>query len=111
MHLLKTESQSRDYVISALKQEEIVILPTDTLYGFSGIMGETAGKIAAIKGRAPEKPFLALIAQPEDVYEYTDTVIPEQFFSAWPGPLTLIVPLKKAERKHSAVLPTFGCVM
>ncbi len=95
MRFLKTDPHSLTAAVTALKNEQVVILPTDTLYGFSGIMGKTAHKIARIKGRKAGKPFLALIAQPEDVYAYTDAVIPKALLQYWPGPLTLIVPLKQ----------------
>ena len=65
-----------------------------TIYGFSGIIGKTADKIAAVKGRKPDKPFIALLAHPEDVYTYTDQNIPGKIMQLWPGPVSLIVPLR-----------------
>ncbi|MGP1454548.1 MAG: L-threonylcarbamoyladenylate synthase [Treponema sp.] len=94
MPILKKDHKSIPTIASALQQEQIVILPTDTIYGFSGIIEKTAEKIAAIKGRKPDKPFIALLAHPEDVYTYTDQNLPEKIIQLWPGPVSLIVPLR-----------------
>lgn len=94
MRLQKKNPNSAAYAASDLKQSKIVIVPTDTIYGFSGLIDKTADAIARIKGRSEDKPFIALIAEPSDIYRYTDMQIPERFFRLWPAPLTLIVPLK-----------------
>lgn len=95
MRIQKQNHNSAAYAASELEQEKIVILPTDTIYGFSGLIGKTADKIAALKGRSENKPFIALIAEPSDIYRYTNIQIPEYIMKLWPAPLTLIVPLKE----------------
>ncbi|MGP1594090.1 MAG: L-threonylcarbamoyladenylate synthase [Treponema sp.] len=94
MRILKTEANAAKTVAALLQNEDIVIIPTDTIYGFSGVIGKTAEKIAALKGRAENKPFVALIAQPDGIAPYTDFSIPKALRQLWPGPLTLIVPIK-----------------
>ncbi|MGP1577005.1 MAG: L-threonylcarbamoyladenylate synthase [Treponema sp.] len=94
MRILKTEPNAAKIIAKLLQDESIVIIPTDTIYGFSGVMGKTAEKIAAIKGRAENKPFVALIAQPDDIALYSTCAVPETLWQLWPGPLTLIVPVK-----------------
>ena len=94
MRIQKKAPNSAVAAAAELKQGHIVIIPTDTIYGFSGLIGKTAEAIARIKGRAENKPFIALIAEPADIYRYTDIKIPEQILNLWPAPLTLIVPLK-----------------
>ena len=94
MRIQKKASNSADAAAAELKYGNVVILPTDTIYGFSGLIGKTAEAIARIKGREENKPFIALIADPWDIYRYTDLKIPESILSLWPAPLTLIVPLK-----------------
>ncbi|MBQ0040063.1 MAG: threonylcarbamoyl-AMP synthase [Treponema sp.] len=85
-----------------LKKGGIAILPTDTVYGFSGIVDLKDNKslktdtiIRRIKGREENKPFIQLIANPEDIKNYTDFEIPENILKCWPGALTVIVPVKK----------------
>ena len=58
-----------------LKNEKVIILPTDTVYGFSGIIEKTDSEIRKIKGRAETKPFIVLIAFPGDINEITDDEI------------------------------------
>ena len=94
MHIQKEAPNSAVVAAAELKQGHIVIIPTDTIYGFSGLIGKTAEAIARIKGREENKPFIALIAEPADIYRYTDIKIPEHILNLWPAPLTLIVPLK-----------------
>lgn len=101
----KSDEDSIKKCVDALKNGEVVIIPTDTVYGFSGIVSSynsnlvskkinTDEKIRIIKGRSETKPFIQLISEPEDVYKYTNQKIPENLIEKWPGPLTMIVTLK-----------------
>ena len=94
MRIQKKTPDSMDVVAAELRRGNIAVIPTDTIYGFSGLIGKTAEAIARIKGRSEDKPFIALIAEPADIYRYTEIKIPEHILSLWPAPLTLIVPLK-----------------
>ena len=71
----------------------VVIIPTDTVYGFSAKsdVNEADLRIRQIKGRSETKPFIRLIARPEDIFLYTNDKIPDLLLSYWPGPLTIIV--------------------
>ena len=89
----KSDDNSINISSEFLINEKVVILPTDTVYGFSAIVNEnTDKKIREIKGRSEKKPFIQLIANPSDIYEYTTCKIPQKIFDLWPGPLTVIVP-------------------
>lgn len=90
----RTEESTADLVAQCIKDGGICVLPTDTVYGFSGIVPHSQSRIYAIKGRDEGKPFIQLLAKPKDIYRYTDVVIPEQLFSLWPGAVTIIVPVK-----------------
>ncbi len=86
-----------------LRAGGIAILPTDTVYGFSGIVdlrgGEkflTDSKIRVIKGREENKPLIQLISHPDEIYCYTDVIVPQELLDLWPGALTIIVPLKSS---------------
>lgn len=83
--------------VHALQAGKVLILPTDTIYGFSGIVPDTESKILKIKKRPAEKKMIQLIAKPEDVYKYTAQVIPPTFFKLWPAPLSLIVKAKNSD--------------
>lgn len=90
--------------VEALQQAKVIIIPTDTIYGLSGIVPETEQLIFDIKRRPPEKKMIRLIAHPEDVYKYTDQIIPKAFFKKWPGALTLVV-----KAKHENTTIAFRC--
>lgn len=92
MIISKDDKNSAEFVAKILKEGGIAILPTDTVYGFSGIITlPTASKIQKIKGRAEKKPFIQLIAQPQDIFKYTKDIIPSVVLEKWPGALTIIV--------------------
>lgn len=91
----KFDKDSIEKCVELLKEGKVLILPTDTVYGFSGIVGKTSEKIRKIKGREETKPFIELIGKPEDIFLITDDSIPKKLLSYWPGPLTIIVHNKK----------------
>lgn len=95
MIILRSDSDSVECVSRVLLEGSVVVLPTDTVYGFSGVVPESEDVIRKIKGRDETKSFIQLIAEPEDIYRYTDEVLPDQLLAMWPGALTVIVPLKK----------------
>lgn len=117
MLLKKSDKDSVKITTDVLKNGGIVIIPTDTVYGFSGIAactnknGKTTDTvIREIKGRSETKPLIQLIAKPEDIRLYTDDEIPESLLSKWPGALTIIVNIKKSAPEYET-LPTvaFRC--
>ena len=113
MILNKSDSSSIEQTVSTLKKGGIVIIPTDTVYGFSGIVDlkaaswhfESDAKIRAIKGRAESKPLIQLIAKPEDIRLYTDDEIPVELLSKWPGALTIIVHIKNDSPLADTAIP------
>ena len=113
----KNNQESIKTTADTLKNGGIVIIPTDTVYGFSGIVDlknaasnfESDAKIRAIKGRAETKPLIQLIARPEDLCLYTDDEIPDSLLSKWPGALTIIVHIKKdSPLAEHAAIPTIA---
>ncbi len=93
----KCDKESAQIAVDYLRRGKVVVLPTDTVYGFSGIVDgrhysfHSYEKICAIKNREEGKNFIQLIASPEDVKKYTRDVIPSNLLEKWPGPLTIIV--------------------
>lgn len=88
----KSDLNSAEKTADCLKNGGVVIIPTDTVYGFSSIVAKkTESKIRLIKGRSETKPFIVLVANPEDILKYTNDKIPDEIFKLWPGALTVIV--------------------
>ncbi len=75
----------------------VLLYPTHTLYGLGGDGRNPSvhSKIASIKGRAPQNPFLVLLCSEEQVSELAQN-IPESakrlMDAFWPGELTLLLP-------------------
>lgn len=98
MKCSKSNKDSEILCVENLKAGKVLILPTDTVYGFSAIVSEkfnTAEKIRMIKGRSETKPFIQLIAEPSDIFKFTDEKIPPELLKYWPGPLTIILKDKR----------------
>ena len=118
MILNKDSFDSIETTAETLKNGGIVIIPTDTVYGFSGIVDlktsetqfKTDAKIRAIKGRAESKPLIQLIAHPEDICLYTDDIIPPELLAKWPGALTIIVHIKKDSPLAQTSIPESGTI-
>lgn len=102
MIIKKADEKSAEKTAQILKNGGIAIIPTDTVYGFSGIVDlegktdyQTDVKIRSTKGRAETKPLIQLIAKPEDLKLYTNDKIPSKLLEKWPGALTIIVHTKE----------------
>lgn len=86
----KSDINSIETTANILKNGGVAILPTDTVYGFSGIASANE-RIRKIKGRGEDKPFIFLISSPEEISKYSAEKIPEKILRHWPGALTIIV--------------------
>lgn len=97
MTCLKSDINSIETAANILKNGGVTILPTDTVYGFSGIANPNIKndaideRIRKIKGRGEDKPFIVLISSPEEIIKYSAEKIPEKILQHWPGALTVIV--------------------
>jgi L-threonylcarbamoyladenylate synthase len=83
-------------VAAHLRGGGLLAYPTETVYGL-GSAPDAAGveALAALKGRAPGKPFLLLISGPAMAQRYglAFNVVAKALADAfWPGPLTLVLP-------------------
>lgn len=94
MIIKKEDADSIDRVSRCLKKNALVVLPTDTIYGFSAIAPQGASKILHVKGRDEGKSFIQLLAQPEDLYTYLVGKFNPALLSLWPGAVTYIVKTK-----------------
>lgn len=96
MIIKKNDEKSIEKTVEILKKGGVVIIPTDTVYGFSGIVTQpTDNTIRTIKGREETKPLIRLIADPQDIWKYTNDKIPQNLLDKWPGALTIIVNVKQ----------------
>lgn len=79
----------------ALRRGDLVVLPTDTVYGVAGdAFSPTATtRIFAAKGRSRQFPLPVLVRSPKQVLGLVDGIseAAERLMAAyWPGPLTIV---------------------
>ena len=82
---------------NALLAGEVVLMPTDTIYGLHAVAANEAAvaRIAEMKGRDERKPFIVLAATVDQLSPLGITLAPETaqaLASLWPAPLTVVLP-------------------
>ncbi|MEN6390333.1 MAG: L-threonylcarbamoyladenylate synthase [Syntrophomonas sp.] len=103
-HYLRIDPENPDLnvikkAVHYLNQEELVVFPTETVYGVGALVQSPAavGKIFAAKERPPKSPLLVHISRFEQALDMVLTFPPEARRLAeacWPGPLSLILPAR-----------------
>lgn len=91
MIVRKSEADSAVIAARFLREGKLTVLPTDTIYGFSGIVPAASERIIAAKGRDEGKPFIQLIARPEDLALHCADALNPELLALWPGAVTVIV--------------------
>lgn len=84
-------------VIEQLRADLLIAFATETVYGFGGAVTPAAATaLSELKRRDPVKPFLLLVAGPDQApgvhWSETARRVAQLF---WPGPLTLVMPAEK----------------
>ena len=102
------------YAAGLIRRGELVGIPTETVYGLgaNGLDEIAVDRIYQAKGRPKDNPFILHIAEPKDMEALCHS-IPETAWRLaeryWPGPLTMILPVKDVVPKRTvAGLPTVG---
>jgi L-threonylcarbamoyladenylate synthase len=100
------DPRALDYAVRALKAGELVIYPTDTLYGLGAVAGNDSAVRAcfAAKGRPPSKAMPLLIADGKmAAWVAEETPVAHALMSSfWPGALTIV--MRRQKRFHSLAL-------
>ena len=83
--------------VTALRRGELVVLPTDTVYGVAAdaFAAPAVARLLAAKGRGRDMPVPVLVGAWRGLDGLADHVTPDMRAVVehfWPGPLTLIVP-------------------
>ena len=90
---------SLETAASLLKQGQVVAVPTETVYGLAASIDHVSAirDIFKLKGRPQDNPLIVHVASIGDVEKMAEEV-PSDFYllakAFWPGPLTLILPVK-----------------
>lgn len=88
-----------DEIASTLRRGSVVLMPSDTIYGLHALAlnAEAVARVAEIKGREDQKPFIVLAAtaaQLSDLGVQAAPAVMSALFEIWPGPLTAILLLR-----------------
>lgn len=95
--------------ISALKRRGVVVIPTDTAYGLAGNFfdSKVLKKLFLIKNRPKNKRVALVASSLKQVNKFfrlnTDELALAKKY--WPGPLTIILPLKKNRKRIGVRVP------
>lgn len=93
-----------DQAAQALRQGQLVAFPTETVFGLGAIANneEAVKSVYQAKGRPSDNPLIVHIAKAEDIFRFSGDLSSEVERVArrlvetfWPGPLTIIVPVRK----------------
>lgn len=102
-------------VIAVLRAGGLAALPTETVYGLAGdaTSGAAVAAIFAAKGRPQFNPLIAHVSSQGMAARYVDIdPLSQKLIDAfWPGPLTLVLPLRESSGIHpltTAGLPTLA---
>jgi protein-tyrosine phosphatase len=84
-----------DRVVRALREGQLVALPTETVYGVAARLGDSQAveRLAKSKGRAGDKPMALALARAGDALRWLPALgLAGRRLSqrCWPGPLTLV---------------------
>jgi L-threonylcarbamoyladenylate synthase len=88
-----------DEAVKLLKNHEVVAVPSETVYGLAGSISSPTAirKIFTLKGRPAINPLIVHFSTLNEVLEYVilDPKLLCYLERMWPGPLTIVAPLKK----------------
>lgn len=114
-HVIKADARAIDEAARLILAGQPVAVPTETVYGLAAdaTNGEAVARIYEAKGRPSFNPLIVHVpdfgaAQSIGTFGKAATGLAEQH---WPGPLTLVVPLRPGAPIASIVtagLPTIG---
>lgn len=96
MKVMSWEKRNLKKISEQLLRGEVVVIPTDTLYGLLAIAHiTTVNRVYQLKGRSPSKPVIILISDFDDLgnFEISLTDWQErQLTKYWPGKVSVILP-------------------
>ena len=111
-----SDPAARERAAQALRRGELVVLPTDTVYGLAAWPWNAAAiaRIYAAKGRPDTKAIPVLVGETEHLTQITASLPPcAEHLAAhfWPGALTLVVPKHPNLPPALSPYPTVGVRM
>ena len=99
-----TDDLTLHEIAEVMARGGIVVLPTDTVYGLhaSANNQRAVNRVAEMKGRSADKPFIVIAASIDDV-EALGAAVPDVLHDIWPAPMTAI--LRRGDMTMAARVP------
>lgn len=114
MQIIKIENINLVELVEELKKGKTVVYPTETCYGLGcdSTNAQAVAKIFAIKKRQKDKPVLALVPEVGMVMQYIEWSPSLEKISQryWPGPLTVVVPIRFVKNLAPGVVAENGTI-
>lgn len=88
--------------VRVIKQGGLVIFPTETVYGLGCDHNNPKAmeRLVKVKQRSAGKPFAVLVSSPTELMKVSGcdaTGLYKLIYQFWPGPLTVVVPIKDSK--------------
>jgi len=95
----ETPDSSIASAVAALKRGEVIVFPTETLYGLGAqaLNQAAVDAVFRLKGRDPSAPIPVLVSDQAMLDRLVATITPmarQLMHHFWPGPLTLVLPAR-----------------
>ena len=102
-------AEKREDILCAaqlIKEGQLVGIPTETVYGLAanGLDEAAVLRIFEAKGRPQDNPLILHIAEPSQITEFCRDIPEKAWLLAerfWPGPLTMVLPVKSCVPKRT----------
>jgi L-threonylcarbamoyladenylate synthase len=93
--ITSNKERKHQALATTLKAGGLAVIPTDTIYGLvaRALDKKAVSRVYTVKGRKPEKPFIILISNKEELSDFGVKPTNEQaklIERFWPGSVTLI---------------------
>jgi L-threonylcarbamoyladenylate synthase len=99
------ETYTHPLVLQALRDGELVVARTDTLYGVLAMANhrEAVERLRQVRQRPTEKSFITLVDHLNQLHEQPPKVMRDHLLVMWPGPYSFILPAETAPEwlRHS----------
>lgn len=114
MKIVEPTPEHLDLAATTLQAGGLVVVPTETVYGLAcrAMDPEAVRRVFEAKGRPPENPLIVHVATLVQVRELADVsdLAEELMERFWPGPLTIVLPVRSPRTLPLEVTAGLGTV-
>ncbi len=108
MNIVSEQKLNIDDIVAALREGKTIVYPTETCYGLGcdATNAEAVEKVFAIKQREEGKSMLVVVSDVDMAKRFVSWTPTIQALADkyWPGPLTVVVPVREGSRLAPGVI-------